>query len=305
MTMQYINKKIKRFFFKFELKKFFKKLKIVIRKTIFTFNLHGGSEGAGYLAFCTIFSIFPFMIFFTIIISYIGQTEIGIKLIEILNDILPEDIIKTLLPVIDSVINGPKGGILSIATLTIIWSASSLVQGLKNVLDKAFRIKSGRSYFFGRLVSIIKFLLITIFIIISIFTTIVVPKILSLIGNFIPLHYNFENPLIVLKPLLLSLFLFIFILSIYYIIPSKRSKLRDVFWGSILTLLGWITSLKLLTFYLQKMAKFQVVYGSLAGIIITLFFFHIMAIILIVGAEFNYNLLEVFFPKEVENADQE
>ena len=293
-----IKRKIRLFFLKSKTGKFLKKLWTVIYKTVFTFNLHGGSENAGYLAFSIIFAIFPFMIFFTIIIGYMGQTEIGIKLIEILETTLPEDIVKTLLPVIDNVINGPKGGILSIATLTLIWSASSLVQGLKGVLNRAFRIKSNNSYFLGRLGSIIKFLLMTIFIIISIFTTIVFPKILLVINNFIPIHYNPDNIIVLLKPFLLSIFLFIFIESIYYIIPSKQSRPKDVLFGSILTLIGWTISLKVLTFYLQKMAKFQVVYGSLAGIIITLFFFHIMAIILIFGAEFNYNAIEVFSSKK-------
>ena len=293
-----IKKKIRLFFLKSKTGKFLKKLWIVIYKTVFTFNLHGGSENAGYLAFSIIFAIFPFMIFFTIIIGYMGQTEIGIKLIEILETTLPEDIVKTLLPVIDNVINGPKGGILSIATLTLIWSASSLVQGLKGVLNRAFRIKSNNSYFLGRLGSIIKFLLMTIFIIISIFATIIFPKILLVINNFIPIHYNPDNIIVLLKPFLLSIFLFIFIESIYYIIPSKQSRPKDVLFGSILTLIGWTISLKVLTFYLQKMAKFQVVYGSLAGIIITLFFFHIMAIILIFGAEFNYNAIEVFSSKK-------
>lgn len=293
-----LNKKIKYYLIKKKIKKILKKCWTLIYKTIFTFNLHGGTENAGYLAFSMVFAIFPFMIFFTIIIGYIGQTEIGIKLIEIVETTLPEDIVKTLLPVIDNVIHGPKGGILSLATLTLIWSASSLVQGLKSVLDKALRIKSNKSYFFGRFASIIKFLLITIFIIILIFSTIVFPKILLVIKNFIPIHYEKNNLLIFLKPFLLNVFLFIFIISIYYIIPSKRSKLKNVFWGSILTVIGWGISLKALTFYLQKIAKFQVVYGSLAGIIITLFFFHIMAIILIFGAEFNYNIREVFFLKK-------
>ena len=277
--------------------RFFKQIWKIIFKTIFTFNLHAGTENAGYLAFSILFAIFPFMIFFTIIIGYIGQTEIGIKLLEIFEIALPEDIVKTLIPVIDNVINGPKTGILSIATLTLIWSSSSLVQGLKGVLDRAFRIKSKDSYFLSRFISILKFLLMTIFIIFSIFITIIFPKILLFLKKFIPISFDSNNILIFLKPFLLNTFLFIFILSIYYIVPSKQNKLKDVLCGSIITLIGWIISLKVLTFYLQKMAKFQVVYGSLAGIIITLFFFNIMAIILIFGAEFNYNLNNFFKKK--------
>ena len=102
-----INKIRKKIFFA-KIKKFFKTMWTVIFKTIFTFNLHAGTENAGYLAFSILFAIFPFMIFFTIIIGYMGQTEIGTKLIEMFQLALPDDIVKTLFPVIDNVINGPK-----------------------------------------------------------------------------------------------------------------------------------------------------------------------------------------------------
>ena len=298
--VNFINKIRKKFLF-LKIKNFFKRLWSVIYKSIFTFNLHGGIECAGYLSFSLLFAIFPFMIFFTIIIGYFGQTQIGIELIEMLKFGLPDDIIKTLFPVIDNVIYAPKTGVLSIAMLSLIWSASSLVDDLRGIIDRAFRIKTKKSYFWIRLASICKFLVMTILIIVGIFITIIFPKILVFLSEFMPMHYDSNNILIFLKPLLLNLFLFTFILSIYYITPSKQNKLKDVLWGGILTLVGWFFSLKILTFYLQKMAEFQVVYGSLTGIIATLFFFYVMAIILIFGAEFNYNINHEFFNKNKLN----
>lgn len=288
---------------KYSIKNFFKKLWLVIYKSIFTFSIHNGTSEAESLAYSILFALFPFMIFFTMLLGYFGQTDIGIKFVEILEMTLPEYIIKTLLPVIDNVVKGPKSSVISIATLTLMWSASSLVQTLKNILDKASRLKNNKSYFFRRFTSILQFLIMTILIISSILITIVFPKIIELLNHFFPINFisQFINVdsvvqefMIILKPLFLNLFLLIFILFIYYIIPSRRERLKNVLWGSLLTLTGWTISLKILAFYLQKMAKFQVVYGSLAGIIITLFFFYIMAIILIFGAEFNYNIKDIF-----------
>lgn len=302
MIKKIINK-LKFLKIKKEIKDFFKKLWISIYKSIFSFNFHNGTTEAESLAYSILFAIFPFMIFFTLLLGYIGQTDIGIKFIQILEITLPEYIIKTLLPVIDNVINSPKSSIVSIATLTLIWSASSLVQTLKNVLDRALRIKNSKSYFFRRFVSILQFLIMTTFITASIFTTIVFPRLLDLLNRFlsknflnkfININFVFSEFIILLKPLFLNIFLFIFITFVYYIIPSKREKFKNVLCGSFLTLIGWLISLKILTFYLQKMAKFQVIYGSLAGIIITLFFFYVMAIILIFGAEFNYNIKKTF-----------
>ena len=278
------------------IRSFLIKLWITLYKTIFTFNLHAGSENSSYLAFSMIFAIFPFMIFFMIIIGYFGQTEIGMTLIKIFENSLPQDITKTLLPVIDNVVNGSKGGILSIATLTLIWNSSSMVQGLKTILDRAYRIKSKKNFIFTRLVSVLQFLMLTIFFIVFIFFTIIFPKILAFIDDFIPIKYNTQNILVLFRPFLLNGSLFIFIISLYYIIPSRREKIKDIIWGSILTLVGWNLAVRFLTIYLlEKAAGFQIVYGSLAGIIITLFSFNIIADIFVFGAEFNYNVRQVFY----------
>lgn len=285
------------------LERFLIKLFRISYKTIFTFNLHAGLEASGYIAFSIIFAIFPFMIFFTILISYVGETKIGIQLLNILTSTLPKDILDTIMPVIDGIVNTPKAGILSIATLTILWSASSLVQGIKGVLNRAYRIKTTNSYLFGRIGSVIKFLLLTFCIIILIITTIVLPKILSVADKYLlaigldllPEDFDFYYLFLLFKTALLVFFLFIFALSINYIIPSKQQKFKHVIWGSLLTSIAWVVSIKVLAFYLQKAASYKAVYGSLAGIIMSLFFFHILAIILVFGAEFNYHIAKEFY----------
>ena len=43
----------------------------------------------------------------------------------------------------------------------------------------------------------------------------------------------------------------------------------------------------LFSFYLQNLGRFSVTYGSLGGIVITLMFFYISALIFVFGAEIN------------------
>jgi membrane protein len=281
-------------------KKFFYKFWKIIYKTIYTFNLHGGIENAGYLSFSIIFAIFPFMIFFTMLIGYFGETNLGTKLIEIMQNSLPNEIVQTIFPVINSVIEGPKASILSIATLTLIWNASSIVQTLKSILDKAFRTRTTEFFLLKRLSSVLEFLLMIFFIITSILITTIIPKIISFLNTIIPINYHSAFFSKKFSFLLLVLSLSIFVTFIYYIFPSKKNKLRNIFSGTILTVVGWLISMQTLKYYLQKLSQFQLVYGSLTGVIITLFFFNIMAMILIFGAEFNYNLVKEF-EKEKKN----
>ncbi|GMO56075.1 MAG: YihY/virulence factor BrkB family protein [Rickettsiales bacterium] len=287
-------------FINFKYKKFFLKLWKATYKTIFTFNLHGGVENAGFISFSLLFAIFPFMIFFMVFVSYFGDTNIGLKLLDIMKSNVPKEIADTIFPVIDSVINGSKKSIVSIASITLMWSASSLVQSITGVLNKAYRIKKTTSYLYGRLKSVFLFLLLIIFIVSMIFATIILPPILKFIDDIIPIGFGISDLLFYFSPLLLLSFLFIFVEFIYYVMPSKRKMtLKDTLWGSILTIIGWIISGKALSFYWTNMGNNNAVYGSFAGIILTLFFFNIMAMIFIFGAEFIYNIKDTFENKNL------
>ncbi|MDR3289728.1 MAG: YihY/virulence factor BrkB family protein [Rickettsiales bacterium] len=284
---------------KFKYKKILIKLWRTVYKTIWSFNLHNGIENAGYMSFTLLFTIFPFLIFFMLFVSYFGSTEIGIKLLQVMQENLPKEIAKTIFPVIDNVINAKTGSIISIASITLIWSASSLVQSITAILNRAYRIRKTTSYIKGRIKSILLFLFMVLFIISMIFTTIILPPIMVFIDNIIPINFHIDEIYFLLKPLLLFLFLFIFIEFIYYVMPSvKKMSLKDTIYGSLLAIFSWVMTGKGLSFYWQHIGNNNAVYGSFAGIIITLFFFNIMSMIFIFCAEFNYNLVSIFKEKK-------
>ncbi|MDR2526591.1 MAG: YihY/virulence factor BrkB family protein [Rickettsiales bacterium] len=280
---------------KFNFKKFFNKLWKIVYKTIWTFNFHNGIANAGYLSFSLLFAIFPFIIFFMLLVSSFGNTDIGVELINVLQENLPDDIVGAIFPVIEDVVNVRKGGMLSIATITLIWSASSIVQTITGILNSAYRIRNTKIYFINRARSIILFLFMIIFIITIIFITTILPRILNLI-NAILFIKDFNNNLFgKTSSVLLHLFLLIFVEFIYYFIPSKRKmKFKDTIYGAILTVTGWMIIGKILVFYWSKISNFNAVYGSFTGIFISLFFFNIMSMIFIFGAEFNYSIYEKF-----------
>jgi len=58
----------------------------------------------------------------------------------------------------------------------------------------------------------------------------------------------------------------------------------------LLTVTLWYLSIHILTYYITNLANFNVVYGSMTGVIITLIFFYMTNIILIYGSAINYVL---------------
>jgi membrane protein len=271
---------------KFKHKRFFIRLWRIIYKTIFTFNIHGGVENAGYLSFSLLLAFFPFVIFFTSLIGWWGHSEMGTQFLNGIKYNLPQDISNSFFPVLNNIME-TSINILSLATLTLLWSASSMVQAIKGILDKAYRIKKTQTYFKGRGLSILQFLIMLFFITTIIIFNVILPK------TFTFLHIDYS--LFLSKSILLFLFLFIFVEFVFFTMSSKRKmKLKELTYGSLLVIIGWVITGKVFSFYLQKFAKYNSVYGSFAGIIIFLLYFFIMSTIFIFGAEFNYNLKDYF-----------
>lgn len=89
---------------------------------------------------------------------------------------------------------------------------------------------------------------------------------------------------------LVYVFLFLSSSTLYCIIPNAKIKFKEVLPGSFLVVVLWAISGHVFRKYITYYSQLDLVYGSLANIIITMIFFYVNNIIFIYGAEFNYNI---------------
>lgn len=263
---------------------------------------HDGVEHAGYMAFMNILSLFPAFVFIISLTSFIGDTSFGIEFVNIVIDNIPNEFIKALRPAINEIISGPPHSLLTISILGAIWTASTSIEGLRTILNRIYHVKTPPIYIFRRLLSICQFLALTLIIIISMILLIAVPiiyqKLLSitgfefqsliknqLIGEFLaPASFLFRD-------ILLSLSLFLVVSILYCILPNTKLKFKSVVPGTIFVLISWNITANLVASFMQTYQQVNIIYGSLAGIIISMIFFYIINLIFIYGAELNYLLL--------------
>lgn len=254
-----------------------------------------GVEHAGYLAFLSILSLFPFLIFLISIIGLFGATEDGIRLIHNALNSVPKEMKEALSPRINEIISGPNQGFLTIAILGVIWTASSSVEGCRTILNRAYRVEFPPPYLFRRFISIIQFFIISFSIVMAMIIFLIIPKILATIESFLPVEVNFESLFFDLSKYAISFILIASTSLLYYVLPNAKQKLTQTLPGSVLAVILWTLLQKLFTFYLGYFDQVNFVYGSLAGIIISLMFFYLVSLIFILGAEFNYHFHRVYF----------
>ena len=90
-----------------------------------------------------------------------------------------------------------------------------------------------------------------------------------------------------------GLFLAIYMLF-YSLTPSKYRQLKCPKWpGALFTTLWWIGVTLALPPLLASLLSYDATYGSLAGVMVALFFFYLVGLGMVMGAELNAALVEV------------
>src|SRR5258708_33933440 len=75
---------------------------------------------AGNIAFRTLFSLFPFLIFLTALAGFFGNENLAEKVVTFLLSVAPEQLVRPLASEIRSILTVPRTGLLSLsAVLTI------------------------------------------------------------------------------------------------------------------------------------------------------------------------------------------
>ncbi|QXK91924.1 YihY/virulence factor BrkB family protein [Neoehrlichia mikurensis] len=264
-----------------------KKIKFFIKCIYLALNDfidHDGIEHAGYLSFIILLSIFPFLVFLTAVVSnfavILDQYNFTEKFFMLIIDNVPQNLIAGLIPRINEIVLGPPHSLLTLAAVGTVWTASSAVEGVRTILNKALRVSTPPPYILRRLLSILQFLIITFIITITMMCIILVPMIFDLLNQ----HWGY------VKYTVSGLVLLISITCLYSIIPNTRQNIINVIPGAIVVTLLWTISSFLFAWYIKNFHSLSIIYGSLAGIIVSLLFFYILSIFFIYGAELNYRL---------------
>jgi membrane protein len=266
----------------------------ILRTAIVDTIRHDGVEHAGYLAFLSLLSLFPSLIFLVAIIGLLSGSQDGIATVQKFVDSLPQDIAVGLAPRINEIISGPPQTFLTIAIVGIIWTASSSVEGCRTILNRAYRIAFPPPYIWRRLISIAQFFIIISALTVGISLFVVVPIVIEEITRYLPLKFSFDYNAYYLRHAVVFVLLVAASSTLYYVLPNAKQKITQTLPGSILTVLIWIGLEKSFLFYLENFHQFSLVYGSLAGVIVALMFFYLISLAFIFGAEFNYQFHRVY-----------
>ncbi len=248
---------------------------------------HDGVEHAGYMSFMILLSLFPFLIFFLVTTSMVGASDTGQKLVQWLLMNLPNETTASIKIHIEYLTKVPPKSLMTLALFGSVWTVSSLVEGIRTILNRIYDVKSPPKYLVRRLLSTLQFLLISLCIFCAFGALVIAPAIL---GHFSKISFLVKalSPMWTsLRYFALYLILFASTVMLYYLIPNVKLSITKLCPGALISVILWVISGRLLSSYIAMYNQLDLVYGSLGSIVATLLFFYITNIIFIYGAAFN------------------
>lgn len=249
----------------------------------------GASRLAAALAYYTIFSLAPLLIFVIAIAGFFFGTgtardEILSQLSELLGP-LGAIYVGTLL---DSA-SKPGSGIIgaSVGFVVLMFGATSSFAQLQEALNIIWNVspkKSGVSYFIRkRLLSFSLVLVIGFLLLVSLVLSAALAAAGKFVSGMLPAYLVLVNALNFVLSFTITTLLFA---AIYRILPDAKVRWRDVIWGAVVASLLFSVGRFLIGLYLGQSAIGSV-YGAAGSFVIILVWIYLSAQILFFGAEFT------------------
>lgn len=87
---------------------------------------------------------------------------------------------------------------------------------------------------------------------------------------------------------------------VFYFIPNARVRFRDVWPGAIVVGLLWRVALAIFSWYARDMARWNLIHGSVAAVVVFLIWIHLSAVILLYGVEMTAVLSQLANRADIE-----
>ena len=276
----------------------------LIAKRVFTGVYQDGFIHAGNLAYMTLLSLFPFFIAVSAVFSAIGEQGQREASVAAMLSAVPPTVSKVLGPVAYDVIIAREGWLLWVGGLFGVWTASALIETIREILHRAYGTAQSRAFWQYRLLSAGIIFGSVLLLLISLAAQVVLSSVQELISQAIPQLGGFIGGFIITKMiggamLFLALYLLFFGLT-----PHEYQSRNYPKWpGVLLVAVWWLAVTAALPRVISQFFAYDLTYGSLAGVMVALFFFWLVGLGVVVGAELNAAL--AITPEEHEVAERE
>jgi len=248
---------------------------------------------AGNLAYLALISLFPFFIVLAWVAHGFGHGAETADAIYSFLRTVPKSVRELLRPPIDEVLKQRTGALLWIGGLVGLWTTGSFIETIRDILRRAYGLRFSKPFWHYRLASAALVIAAVILMLAAFSAQLLITGVANFLDRVVPGSDDITGwigwtRLAPLGALFAALYLIFYSLT-----PSKYRWTKCPKWpGAAFTAIWWAAVTTILPPVLALLGGYGRTYGSLAGFIVTLFFFWLVGFGLVIGAHLNAALAE-------------
>lgn len=253
------------------------------------YYVHDVARDSAALTYYLLFAIFPLLIFVS---TLLGVLELDIASITaVLAPILPSDVVDIIRTYLEYVAANQSRQLLWFSLVFSIWFPMRSTGCLMHSLRKAFGRSAPENILLGQLRTLL-FTIWMIFVIgLTLALVVVGRRALYFLSGFLPLSETFISVWGYLRFIILGLVMAISLGILYQLALGQRRPLREVLPGVGSSLAAWLLLSMAFSYYVESMARYAQLYGSIATIVVVLLWLYMSGQVLILGAELSASLI--------------
>jgi len=245
---------------------------------------------AASIAYRVLFSLFPLTIVLVSIFGLILQEDdLREQVIDELINILPvseegqQDVERSI-----EGIASPLSAFGLVSLVALLWGASGMMASIRIGLEAALKVDRGRPPAHAKLVDFVLVGVVGMLVLLVVGLSILGAFVIRLLGRFTDWAGIDAPSLVLARDAIQLVAIGVTTLLLYRYVPAERLRRPAAIAGATVTAVGIWGAAKVLAILFDNFSGYNVIYGSLAGVMTFLFFVYVVALILLFGAEFAY-----------------
>ena len=247
-----------------------------------------GFVHAGNLAYLSILTLFPFFIVIAATAGALGRTDDGARAVKAFMRTVPPEVASLLANPITEVTTTASGRLLTLGIFVTLWTTSGMIETIREIIRNAYQSEARLPVWRYRLGAVALIFGAVLLMMVAFAAQVLLTGVRSFVVNVIPFASEALR-LLDIGALAVPVGLFVSLYVIFKVLTPHRFRVSGcpVWPGALFTTAVWVASTRLLPVVLGMFGGYSLTYGSLAGVIVTLTFFYLIGIGLVIGAQLN------------------
>lgn len=260
----------------------------LIKRMIYRYFGDGIPQAAAELSYFLLFSLFPLLMFLN---SVLARLNISFESIAPVLETLP----RSLRTLIESYLNYisalPSVSPMVIGIALTLYFLSRAVRSMMRTVNDIYHVELRRGPIMNFMISVGITAGFLVSVVCSFVLVVVGRTILRLLPQFVPIPQAVLDITQHTSFLLMIAIIFLFLMLFNRVVPNLRMRFREVWPGALFSLVAWLLVSWVFSFYVDNMARYSVLYGSLGAIIVLMLWLYLVSMILLMGPQLNHTLV--------------